>query len=308
MRRLAFPIGVAVIVGCGSSSTGPHGHVPNIEFVTGDHQTDTILSTLPVILEVKVHNAPHGQLAGLQPIVFEALSAGVNGYQAGVRALGSSSGFAPVVQDTTNGLAEASVQVVLGYRVGVAHIVVTVPAFGYVDTATFSVTPGRPYAISTSPGDTLIYIGTPLTMHTTVADQVNDVLKSPVTYTIAGGSATVSGAIVTPTALGAVSVVASSGALADTTSITAVPHGTFAAIGGQGIQLYHLDGSGASTFSPTLSPSATSDLKWSPSGTPARIRSNVRGPHPMWDQSRRNLYDGSHGCSRDDRRGGRGVL
>ena len=269
MRCLAFFVVVAVATGCGSSSTAPHGPVPNIAFVTGNHQTDTILSTLPVILEVKVSNAPHGKFAALQPIVFEALSApGNNSFQAGVRPVGSPSGFAPVVQDTTNGFAEASVQVVLGFITGVAHVVVSVPAFGYVDTATFTVTPGRPYAMSTSPRDTLIYIGTPLTMHSTVADEVNNVLNEPVSYSITAGSATVSGAIVTPTALGTVSVVASSGTLADTVSITAVPHGTFAAIGGQGVQLYHFDGSGASTFSPALRPDpGTSDLKWSPSGT-----------------------------------------
>jgi hypothetical protein len=268
MRGLAFLVVVTVAAGCGSSSTAPHGPVPNIAFVTGNHQTDTILSTLPVILEVKVSNAPHGKFAALQPIVFEALSApGNNSFQAGVRPVGSPSGFAPVVQDTTNGFAEASVQVVLGFTTGVAHVVVSVPAFGYVDTATFTVTPGRPYAMSTSPRDTLVYIGTPLTMHSTVGDEVYDVLNEPVSYRIAAGSATVSGAVVTPTALGTVSVVASSGTLADTVSITAVPHGTFAAVSVRGAQLFHLDGSGASTVSPALSPSAGSDLKWSPSGT-----------------------------------------
>ncbi|HTD59577.1 MAG TPA: hypothetical protein VK679_02940 [Gemmatimonadaceae bacterium] len=269
MRRLAFLVIVAVAAGCSSSSnpTGPHSPVPNIQFLTGNHQTDSIFSTLPLILKVKVNNPPHHQFAALQPIVFEAVSTYGNNVEAGIRPVGSSSNFAPALQDTTNGLAEVSVQVVLGFAVGVAHIVVTVPAFGYVDTATFTVTPGRPYAMATAPRDTLVYIGTALTMRSTVADQVNNVLNEPVSYSIAAGSATVSGAVVTPTALGTVSVVASSGALADTTSITAVPHGTLAAMGGQGIQLYHLDGSGASTVSPALRLYATSDLKWSPSGT-----------------------------------------
>lgn len=267
MRCLAFLVIVAVAAGCGSGSTAPHAPVPNIEFETGNHQTDTILSTLPVILKVKVNNAPHHQFAALQPILFEGVSTYGNNVQAGIRPVGSSSGFAPALQDTTNGLAEVSVQVVLGFTAGIAHIVVTVPAFGYVDTATFTVTPGHPYAMSTSPSDTLIYIGTPLTMRSTVVDEGNNVRNDPVSYSIAAGSATVSGAVVTPTALGIVSVVASSGPLIDATSITAVPHGTFAAVSVGGAQLFHLDGSGASTVSPAVSPSAASDLKWSPSGT-----------------------------------------
>jgi hypothetical protein len=264
MHRLAFVVWVTVVVGCGSSSTAPPAPGPNIEFVTGNHQTDTILSTLPAILKVKVNNAPHGKFAALQPILFESLS---NGPQAAIKNVGSPYGFVAVLQDTTNGLAEASLQVALGPTAGVARILVTVPAFGFVDTATFTVTPGHPFAISTSPSDTLIYIGTPLTMRSTVVDQGNNVLNDAVSYSIDSGSATVSGSVITPTALGTVSVVASSGRAFDRTSIAAVPHGRLAAVGGQGLQFYSLDGSGASTFPPGLSPFYSSDLKWAPSGT-----------------------------------------
>jgi len=261
IRPVMVLIVLAFANSCGSA-TAPRPE-PNIQFLAGNKQTDTIQSTLAQALTVRIHNPPRGQYVDKQPVQFQALSG------LGVEALGSTYA-ASFFEDSTDGFGDVTVNVVLGLTAGTARVIVTVPTFGYVDTATFTVTPGKPATVVTSPTDTISYIDAPLTLTSKVFDRGSNPLTTPVSYVVeSGATATVSGSQVTPTALGLVNVAASAGGAVDSVQVTAVPRGQFAASGGSGIQIYNLDGSGSLTFPvfPATPIYYAGDIKWSPSGT-----------------------------------------
>jgi Tol biopolymer transport system component len=265
-RQLPLLIVLTATAACADSAAGPHTRPPNIQFVTGDKQTDTILSTLPLPLLVRINNAPPGKLAAYQVIQFQAAPS-INAWEAAVEPPGWDTPQSDV-QDTTNGLGEVSVPVILGSTAGPAYLVVTVPAFHYADTAVFTITPGNPWSMRTSPSDTLVYIGTPLTLQSQVYDQALNRRSDSISYHLVSGPATLSGATLTPTALGAVTVSASDGGVSDMVSLTAVPRGAIAMTYGFQIQAYDLDGSGSQLLTPASAPrGGISNTRWAPSGT-----------------------------------------
>jgi WD40-like Beta Propeller Repeat len=262
VRFVGLIAALLVAAACGSS-TAPHGTPSGpITFALGNQQTDTIQATLNQALVVKV-TAPAGQSSASQVVQFVAIpDTSQSQYEAFPEVL-TSNQPSLFVADTTNNAGEASVDVVLGSQAGRARLIVKVPAFGFVDTATFTVTAGNADSLRAGPADTAAYINGKVSMHATVTDRFGNPRTDPVTFKILSGPATLSGSTVTVTNYGRILVSGQAGAVTDTTYISGVPTGTIAgALDAGGIAVFNLDGSGYKTITST----AAGNVVWAPNG------------------------------------------
>jgi Tol biopolymer transport system component len=246
---------------CGNS-TGPSSGP--ISFIAGDHQTDTILATLPQNLIARINKVPAPQSVAGQVILFLPLTDNTNQWEAYLEPHGSAAATVGVVAETTNTSGEATVGIRLSIVAEQAHVVVSVPALGYVDTAVFTTQPGHPARLRDVPRDTAVNVGGTVAYRTVIIDQFGNPTTGTVSYQVASGPGTVSGNTVTMTALGTARIAGAAGALHDTTQIYAVPKGVLAAAGPNGMVVFNTDGSGLKTLPSTGNPGT---LKWSPSGT-----------------------------------------
>lgn len=260
MRRVCLSAITLVAAACGSSSTGPHA-IANIVFI-GDNQTDTVFGTptRPLMVRVRI---PEGQQATGHVVQFQALpdTNASLGYQVYFLP-----GNTPSWVDSTNSSAEASVIVEMGAQAGTARLVVTVPDFGYVDTAKFTVTAGSAYSVQASPVDTFVVPGASFTYKAWTADRYGNRRNDSLTYTVGVGSpATMSGATVTATAPGFayITIAAPKPGLGLYTTVTVVPRGTLATANGQVITVFNTDGSNMHTITPAAPPGM---IKWDPTG------------------------------------------
>jgi hypothetical protein len=262
--------------GCGSdSSTGPH--TTGLSIAAGGAQSDTVLSTLRQALIMQL-SAAGG--AGGHVIQFTAVQVPTNPYEyyAYVHRLDSDQPTTFAV-DTTTLVGRAEIQVVLGQVAGPAPLIVAVPDLGIVDTVTFTATPGNPVTISVLPKDTSIVVNASETLRGGATDAYGNVRSDPVTYSVLSGPASVSGATVTGTAVGRVSILVSASSKVDTAYVSVVPSGTLAAGWSGTIRTFNLDGSGMQTVSGATNVGA---VRWAPSGTSL-----------VYDQTSAGLYDGS---------------
>jgi Tol biopolymer transport system component len=251
------------VAGCGSS-TSPHAKPPApIAFVAGNHQTDTVQAVLSQALVVKI-NAPSGASAAAQIVQFEGVAdtAG-DGDEVYPQEL-TSPQPSTFIADTTNADGEAVIGIALGKQTGRGRLLVKVPAFGFVDTAVFTVSAGAPAALLSGPSDTSVYVNGTVPLHTKVVDRFGNPRNDPVAYKILSGPGTLSGSTVTVRGFGFVLVGASAGTAHDTTTITGLPTGKIAAHSDNGgIVTFNLDGSGYKQVTAT----AGGTVVWSPSGT-----------------------------------------
>jgi hypothetical protein len=199
-----------LVADCGPDSTEPPPPLtPGIQVVSGAPATDTIGATLSQALVVEVHDstgklAPTGtvvQFAGVQPghlIVYEAE----------VRAPGMSI-FAPLATATTDANGRVGVEVRLGHVAGPARVAVSVLTLGVSDTIAYTIVPGAAYDVTIAPLDTTIYVGQSYTMRGGVIDRGRNLRPDPLTWTTSGsGLSVTSTGVVTATAYGRYSVVA----------------------------------------------------------------------------------------------------
>jgi hypothetical protein len=174
--------------------------------------------------------------------------------------------------DTTASNGKAEVQVVLGQTAGSAPIVVAVPDFGIADTIRFTATPGRATGISVAPKDTTVTVQGTVTLRGGVTDSYGNVRSDPVTFAVLSGPATISGATVTGTGVGAASVLMTGGGVSDTAFVSVVPSGVLAAGSGAGLRIFNIDGSGMQ-----IVPTPVGSARWSPSGTVLAFDQTVQG-------------------------------
>src|SRR5687767_8918344 len=151
------------VASCGGSDPGstepPPPPVRGIQFVSGAVATDSIGAILALPILVEVHDssgrlAPAGtlvQFAGVQRLPLVVFEAEVRAPQA--------QQFEPVTIGTTNGGGRVSAHVRLGFVAGPARVVVSAPALGVSDTATYTVVPGAPHDVRLEPIDTTIHVG-----------------------------------------------------------------------------------------------------------------------------------------------------
>ena len=259
--RMSLVALLVATVACGNS-TGPSSRP--ISFVDGDHQTDTILATLPQNLVARINKVPAGQSVAGQVMQFFPMTDSTGHWEAYLEPHGSTQTAVGVVAETTNASGEATVGIRLSTVAEQGHVVVSVPALGYVDTAVFTTQPGQPARLQAAPFDTAVNVGGTVAYRTVVVDQFGNPLPGAVSYRVISGPATLSGSTVTMTALGIAVIGGAAGTLRDTTQISAVPKGVLAASGPNGIVVFNTDGTGLRTLASTV---GAGTLKWSPSGT-----------------------------------------
>jgi len=268
VRQVSGVVLLFVVAACGTS-TAPHSSStphPNIYFLAGNQQTDTVLAVPAQALVVLItHN---GSLVSDAVVQFEAVSAAdsANPYGGDWVDIAPLSSNQPTsfVAETTNAQGKVNVDLYFGTRAGTAPLVVKVPALGYVDTAKFTVTAGSAATLRSGPADTAVYVNGTVNLHTAVVDRFGNPRTDPVSYAVVSGPAHLSGSTVTVTAIGRVAVSGTANAATDTSYISGVPSGTMAAsLDAGGIAVFNLDGSNYKTL--TTTPAGT--VVWAPSGS-----------------------------------------
>jgi hypothetical protein len=268
LRLRSYGMAATLTVAACSGSTGPHATSPIIIF--GNHQSDTILGTLPEPLLIGV-TIPRGQSPSGHQVQFASLPDTNRqlGYQIYFGPPNDHSYFppnSPEWADSTNASGVASVTVRMGAQAGTALVLITVPDFGYVDTATFTVLPGGAFQLVASPADTTVFTGVSFTYHSHTVDRFGNPRNDSLTYTVNSGPVTMSGPKATAGAPGSatLTIVAPNAGLGANASVTVVPHGALAASTGTGIVMFQLDGTGMQTI---LQGTMAGDVKWDPTGT-----------------------------------------
>lgn len=264
---------ILTTVACGTSNmTAPHPALSPIAFAAGNSQSDTILATLNQALVVRVGAGPSGQSGAHQVVRFQSvLDSGQFLAMTEPLAGGVPSGF---VAETTDASGEAAVVVVLGQDAGPAPLVVTVPAFGYVDTARFTVQPGHAVGMFSAPNDTSAYPGGTVSLRTTAVDRYGNPRSDPVSFFVLGGPGTLSASTLTVNSYGPIQVIGTVDGYVDTTTVYGVPKGLIAASSdATGIFTFNLDGSGYAEISAAFA----GTLKWAPGGSSLVFDQTVSG-------------------------------
>jgi hypothetical protein len=259
------PAAVVLLVAACTSSTSPAGKGAGITIIAGSGATDTIGATLKQALVVRIANSMIGGSNAHQVVQFSSIPAARPGSATAYVADLTSGSPTTFVADSTSTVGEAGVQVFLGTQTGTAKILIAVPEDGFVDTASFSITPGKVAGITSGPADTALYVGKHATLHATALDRAGNPRPSdPVSYAVSYGPVSAAGPVVTATALGPASVIATSSGFSDSTLVTVVPPGTLAAVSDSGgIIMFNLDESGFRLVTRT----PATDVKWATSGT-----------------------------------------
>src|SRR5579862_3259702 len=249
--------------------SNPNAH---ITFTAGNGQSDTIQSTLTQALVVHVGAGPGGASSAHQVVRFQSVQdSGV--YRALLQPLsgGTPSSF---VAETTDASGETAAVVVLGTTTGSAWIAVSVPTFGYADTATYTVTPGNATGMQAAPNDTDAYVGNIVGIRTTLVDRFGNKRTDPVTFSLLSGPGGLQDRTLTITGYGLIQVVGSAAGFSDTTTVYGVPTGTIAAASDvAGIYTFNLDGSNFKQISGVYA----GTLKWAPNGQSLAFDQTVNG-------------------------------
>jgi hypothetical protein len=177
----------------------------------------------------------------------------------------------------TDNTGKATVIVTLGQMAGPALVVAKVAEFGYADTARFTVTPGQPFSLSTSPPDTALYAGASITPRVVATDRFRNPRSDAVTLKVLSGPATIHGAVVTANAIGRVMFTAAADGFLDTAYLSVVPPGRLAAAYGPGIVVFNTDGSNVDTI-PVPVGTLVGTVKWAPNGQSFVIDLEQYGP------------------------------
>jgi hypothetical protein len=250
-RRSKLPLALALVMACGDG-TGPDTGT-GVRFVAGNAQTDTVDAILTQALIVEVRDSL-GRVAPGQIVRFQARLDSVTYALPVLVAPLEGQYFGDFVADSTDAAGRAGALIRLGPTPGTARVFLTVPVYGYVDTATFTIEPGSPWAVFVEPADTLVSAGASYQLRAFVGDRHSNPRTDPVTYQALDAVATVSpSGLVTAQGQGRGRIVASAaGARPDTSWVgiipTGTPAGTIVATHPSGIAITNLDGSGYQTI------------------------------------------------------------
>jgi len=178
--------------------------------------------------------------------------------------------------DTTDLVGRVSLRTQLQFQAGPGHLIVTVPALGYVDTVTFTVDPGRPVGVRVSPADTALYAARDFALRPYGVDRVNNPIANlPFEFSHISGPVTVNAAgTVSTTGIGRAAVAVRASGVTDTAWVSVVPEAWVATQkfypgngGPEGIFLMQLDGSGRDSLTRGLNNSfVPHGFGWSPDG------------------------------------------
>jgi hypothetical protein len=268
--RLLLCVSFAVS-GC-SGGTEPLPSGPGLHLVHGDGLTDTVQTRFAQALVAEVRDE-HGALVPGVVVRFESvLSAPALGYPQAELLVGrlDLAQLGTFVTDTTDARGQTSVLVQLGAVAGTARAVVSAPQYGFVDTATYTVRPGKAARITLAVRDTATIVGGSYVIGAAAADRFgNPRPDDALTYTTTSGAASVDATgRVKGLAPGRASIAIGAGSFSDTAHVSVVPDGTLAVVeqsaAGRTITTVRLDGS-----QPHRLTTVTSNVmlpQWSPSG------------------------------------------
>ena len=243
-RLLAVMIGVLASTTCHDpvAPTGP----PGITIVAGAGVADSIDARPAQALLVEVHTA-EGATAGGSVVRFSGLPTSGGPFpQTSVRVgridAQPTQSFAV---DTTDGHGRARVLVALGAVAGQGGVEITVPEFGFSDTAGYVIHPGNGVRVVSLPEDTVVAVSHSFALSASLRDRYGNARQDPVIFEGDSASATVSpSGTVTGAAIGRARIrVHDTSGRADTTWVAVVPQATIAAITPTGIAIVDLDGS-----------------------------------------------------------------
>lgn len=268
-RAATLAFTVLACIACSEGPTDPAG-TPGIRIVSGANVADTIGIRLaqPLVIEVR---RPNGQLArGAQVVLDTRRVAEV------VRVVlcDSTSFGCPktlVVTDTTDGLGRISVPVFFNNTPGRGVITISAPAFGFVDSATYTIGVGNIDRVRAAATDTALTFGTTATLVGRVTDRVNNVRPEVVTVSASANSAiTLNAAISAVTAqdIGTAWVYFRYDNLVDSTRVRSVPPGRLLAMMSEQVRMVNTDGSAVRTIFST----ATIGIGGLPKFDPSRQR------------------------------------
>jgi hypothetical protein len=249
-----------VIACSGTTDPRPNGGIVIVSGL-GQGQGDTILTTFPKPLVVQVYPPP-GKSYAHQEVVFSS-PATLGYYQMFVA--GPKDVYPTALEaDTTNAGGQVTVRVTMGTVEGPSHLIITVPAFGFVDTLTWTVAPGHATGLTAEPYDTVMYKGSSFPFRLYDTDNWGNRRPDKVTLTAVSGPVSVSGSTVMANGFGQAKLVASSPIAADTLVVSSIPRGSLAAADDfYALDLFNLDGS---QFQKIV-PNGVGSVRWSPSGT-----------------------------------------
>ncbi len=237
-RRICAPLSAFLVIvlaaSCGDGPTDPRNGGPGVRVMLGAGVTDTIDTEPLQQLVVEVRGLDGKLTSGAivwflgQPTADTSHRYEPAIYVCAVTPYTCGFTYESFTVDTTDDKGQASAFVRLGHVAGRAVIRITVPEFGMVDSATFTVTAGAPASVRASTTDIELDIGDSATLSGRVFDRYGNLRPEVPTLSAGAGTAvTVDGAtdIVTGLDMGTQWVFARYAALADSTSVRVMPIG-----------------------------------------------------------------------------------
>ncbi len=268
-------VAAALSSGC-AEATGPSSGGPGITVVAGAAQTDTAFAELSQALVVEVRGSD-GQPAVAELVRFASLGtdSAPNASSVLVGAM-SAANYGMLVAESTDAQGEAAAVLRLGGTAGRGHVSVSVPRFGYLDTVSFTILPGKAAGLAVAPRDTAVYVGHSYSLRAYVTDAHGNRRTDSVAYAaLDSGVAAAPNGLIAGVALGRSSVLVSAvgSQVVDTVQESVVPQGVMAAVVWSGgfsslpadaVVTMNLDGSGLAVIPQSLQDNY---LQWSPAGT-----------------------------------------
>lgn len=273
LRRRAGAIAVLAACACGGSPDAPPGPVPpRLQVVAGAGITDTISSSPAQGLVVQVFGEAGRPESGVA-VVFEATGPAcqyayaINCLPALVGKAADGSTFGASAAAVTDTAGRAVIRVRFSTYAGLGKVAVSVPLYGLVDTARFTVVPGVAVSLAMAPKDTATELGSGFSARAATLDRAGNARTDAVTYEATSSVLQVDGTgRVTAAAVGRgmVRVRGSAGGkqLADSGAVTVVPKARVVAAGGNGLVLQNAAGGEARTIAVPIA----AQPSWSPSG------------------------------------------
>lgn len=236
---------LAYAAACSQPTQPGGGTQAGISFLNGAGASDTVGAVLPQALVVEVRDTRGAAAVGQLVRFTQVPSAGA----ALSVAPGAGQSFDAFVAESTDARGQASVLVRLGSIPGAAQLAISVPAYGLVDTAAFTVQAGRPANVDVTPLDTAISVGAHFQLHAAVVDRYGNPTGGAVSYGSPDSVVRVDTAGLVTGEAGGVGlvVVTAGGAAPDTCVVVVQPAGTIAASVTGGVLFVNFDGTGAHT-------------------------------------------------------------
>jgi hypothetical protein len=227
---------VALGVAACSDHTAPIPSGPAILRITsGGSGTDTILSTLPQLLTVRVTDSAGQPFVGMV-VRFDAAeivaSDGLTSSATMIYAAPPDTGrLTDALVLRTDGQGRAQARVILGNKAGAGAMLITVPDAGVQDTARYVIKPGKPFQVYTTIADTAVLTGATFTVPFNVIDYFGNHVTDPPIFTVGPALVRIdaNGAATAGDQAGRSWVEARVNGLADTMMVSVVPHWTVTA-------------------------------------------------------------------------------